>query len=121
MKTKNWSHKLFLIDLEKRYLWHICDNCKNSLKDSSQCKGQKNKRKVILESPNLPLPNKIKFFILGIHRTTYGHFKMTQKRQIHTKLRSIMLLGCEKAKNNFGRIFRNYRTFIICTPIESPD
>jgi hypothetical protein len=47
----------------------------NSLKDSPQTKGQINKKEVILESPNLPLPSKIKFFILGIHRTSYGHLK----------------------------------------------
>jgi hypothetical protein len=37
--------------------------------------GKKNKREVILESPNLPLSNKIKIFILGIHMTSYGHLK----------------------------------------------
>jgi hypothetical protein len=76
---KNWPHKLFLIDLEKRCFWHICDNWPNSLKDSSQTKDQKNKRKIISDSPNLPLPNKIKIFILGIHRTSFEHLKGLSK------------------------------------------
>jgi hypothetical protein len=47
--------------------------------DSSQTKGQKNKRKIILQSPNLPLRNNIKIFILGFHKTSYGHLKVWSK------------------------------------------
>jgi hypothetical protein len=35
--------------------------------------------KVILESSNFPLSNKIKKIILGIHRTLYGHLKVWSK------------------------------------------
>jgi hypothetical protein len=50
-----------------------------SFKDSSQIKCQKSKKKLILESPNLPLRNKIKIIILGIHRTSYKHLKVWSK------------------------------------------
>jgi len=39
----------------------------------------KNKNEIILESPNLHLPNKIKIFILGIHRTSNDHLKVWSK------------------------------------------
>ena len=32
-----------------------------------------------LEGPNPLLPNKIKIFILGIHRTSWGHLKVWSK------------------------------------------
>ena len=75
MKNKIWPWTIFLIDLEKWDFWHICDNWPNSLLDSSQTKCQITKRKLILESPDLPLPNKIKICILDIHRTSYEHLK----------------------------------------------
>ena len=61
------------------YFWRIHGNCSNSVKDSSQTKRQIRKRKLILESPNLPLPNKIKIFIFDGHRTSYGHLKVWSK------------------------------------------
>ena len=69
----------FKLTSKNGYFWHICDNCSNSLKDSSQTKGQKNIREVILESPNLTLINKIKIFILDIHRTSCDHSKVWSK------------------------------------------
>jgi hypothetical protein len=49
------------------------------VKDSSKIKGQISKRKLIFGSPDLPLRNKTKIFILGIHKTSYGHLKVWSK------------------------------------------
>ena len=46
---------------------------------SSLKRGQIIKMKLILDSPNLLLQNKIKIFILEIHRTSYGHLKQWYK------------------------------------------
>ena len=46
---------------------------------SSLKRGQIIKTKLILDSPNLLLQNKIKIFILEIHRTSYGHLKQWYK------------------------------------------
>ena len=65
--------------LQKCYFWHICDNWPNLLKDSSQTKGQIKNKKLILESPNLLLLEKIKIFEFESHRTSWGHFKVWAK------------------------------------------
>jgi hypothetical protein len=47
--------------------------------DSSETKSQVTKEKLIIDSPNLLLLEKIKIFVLRIHMTSYGHLKVWSK------------------------------------------
>ena len=71
--------EIFLGGPEKHVFWRIYENWPSLVKDSHQTKCQKNKGKIILESPNLPLTNKIKIFIFEGHKTSYGHLKVWSK------------------------------------------
>jgi hypothetical protein len=47
--------------------------------DSSETKSQETKRKLIIESPDLLLLEKIEIFTLRIHWAQYGHLKVWSK------------------------------------------
>jgi hypothetical protein len=47
--------------------------------DFSETKSQVTKGKLIIDSPNLLLLEKIKIFMLRIHWTAYGHLKVWSK------------------------------------------
>ena len=47
--------------------------------DSSETKSQETKRKLIIESPDLLLLEKIEIFTLHIHWAQYGHLKVWSK------------------------------------------
>ena len=47
--------------------------------DSCETKGQVTKGKVIIDSPNLLLLEKINILMLRIHWTAYGHLKVWSK------------------------------------------
>ncbi len=73
------SLETFLGWPEKWVFRRFYENWSNSIMVSSKTRGQIIKRELILDSPNLHLRNKIKIFILDMHRTSYGHLKQWYK------------------------------------------